>query len=194
MFRQGDGRITRSQSGLGIGLALVRQLVELHDGRVEARSEGVGAGARFVVELPLQRSLARVVDAAPAADQATLRGLRILIVDDTADSLEMLRLLLESEGVQVYQALDAESALKVAEGADLDIIISDISMPVMDGYELLARLRSMPRHLAVPAFALTGFGRDADIARALDAGFTQQLTKPIDFSRLVERIRAAVGR
>jgi signal transduction histidine kinase len=193
MFRQGDGRITRTHSGLGIGLAVVRQLVELHDGRVEARSDGVGAGSRFVVELLLQPA-ARVTEAAPAAVQCMLRGLRILLVDDTADSLEMLGLLLETEGVLVYPALDAAAALKLAEENELDAIISDISMPVMDGYELLQRLRAMPRHAAVPAFALTGFGRDVDVARALEAGFTEQLTKPIDFALLLEKVRAALGR
>jgi two-component system CheB/CheR fusion protein len=194
MFRQGDGRITRAHRGLGIGLALVRQLVELHDGRVEARSDGAGKGARFSVRLPLERAAAGPDEAARSAVRCALTGVRVMIVDDSADSLDMLRSLLESEGAVVHEALSAEAALTLAESAELDVIISDISMPHMDGYELMRRLRARPRHAGVPAFALTGFGRDVDIARALSAGFTEQLTKPLDFPLLLDKLRGALGR
>ena len=194
MFRQGDGRITRAHSGLGIGLALVRQLVELHDGCVEAHSEGIGTGARFIVRLPLERASAGPDPAARTTVHGTLGGVRVMIVDDSADSLEMLRLLLESEGAIVREALGAEAALKTVETMDFDVVISDISMPGMDGYELMRRLRGLPRHSSIVAYALTGFGRDVDIQRALDAGFTEQLTKPLDFPVLLEKMRAALGR
>ena len=194
MFRQGDGRITRAHSGLGIGLALVRQLVELHDGRVEARSDGIGAGSSFSVRLPLDRAAASADEAARVAVRGALGGVRVLIVDDSADSLEMLRLLLESEGATVREALGAEAALKAAEMAALDVVISDISMPQMDGYELMRRLRATPQHASIPAYALTGFGRDVDIERALAAGFSEQLTKPLDFPALLDKLRAALGR
>ena len=194
MFRQGDGRITRAHKGLGIGLALVRQLVELHDGSVEARSDGIGAGARFIVRLPLGRAVASPVETTRAPARAALANVRVMIVDDSADSIEMLRLLLQSEGAVVHEALSAEAALELSESIELDVILSDISMPLMDGYELMRRLRTSPGYATIPAFALTGFGRDADIARALSAGFTEQLTKPIDFAALLERLRAVLGR
>jgi len=194
MFRQGDGRITRAHRGLGIGLALVRQLVELHDGRVEARSDGVGKGARFSVRLPLGRASAGPAEAARSPVSGVLGGVRVMIVDVSADSIEMLRLLLESEGAIVREALSADAALTLADSAELDVIISDISMPQMDGYELMRRLRARARHSRVPAFALTGFGRDVDIARALSAGFTEQLTKPLDFPVLLDKLRVVLGR
>jgi two-component system CheB/CheR fusion protein len=194
MFRQGDGRITRAHRGLGIGLALVRQLVELHDGYVEARSDGAGKGARFSVRLPLGRAAAGPDETPPSAVRGALDGVRVLIVDDSADSIEMLRLLLESEGATVREALSADAALALADSAELDVIISDISMPHMDGYELMRHLRARPRHAGVPAFALTGFGRDVDVARALAAGFTEQLTKPLDFPLLLDKLRAALRR
>ena len=118
----------------------------------------------------------------------------MLVVDDTEDSVEMLRQLLEGEGAEVAMALDGSGALKLAASAQFDLVISDISMPEMDGYELIQRLRREPQYAATPAFALTGFGRDEDVARALAAGFTHQLTKPLDFPALVRLIRAVLNR
>jgi two-component system CheB/CheR fusion protein len=194
MFRQGDGRTTRAHGGLGIGLALVHQLVDLHEGQVGAESRGRGQGACFRVRLPLYR-IDRVASPAPAGMSiGKLGGTRILIVDDTEDSVEMLSLLLASEGAIVTSASSGEEALRAAAARELDLIVSDISMPGMDGYELMRALRQSPRHRTTPAIALTGFGRDEDIARARQAGFDAQLTKPIDFPALIRLAELQLGR
>jgi two-component system CheB/CheR fusion protein len=195
MFRQGDARTTRKYGGMGIGLALVRQLTALHGGQVEAYSAGPGQGARFTVRLPLHRALP--VDTTRASLPRTageLSGARILIVDDTQDSVDMLRLLLTGEGATVETALSGAEGLTVASNSDFDLVISDISMPEMDGYEFLQALRANPRHRATPALALTGFGRDEDVERAREAGFTTHLTKPLDFDNLVKLACVALRR
>ena len=194
MFRQGDSGTTRAHGGLGIGLALVRQLVHLHEGSVEAHSDGVGRGARFTVHLPLD--LAEPVAAAttPAAAAAAFDGARVLVVDDNEDAVEMLRLLLECDGARVTTALGGEEALRLAEGAAFDLVVSDISMPALDGYELLRSLRGIPRHADTPAIALTGFGRDEDVERARSAGFAMHLTKPVDYNDLARLARALLRR
>jgi two-component system CheB/CheR fusion protein len=121
-----------------------------------------------------------------------LRGARILVVDDSHDSLEMLRILLSSEGAQLTTAAGGQEALNLARSENFDLIISDISMPEMDGYELLTRLRDDPRLAQIPAIALTGFGRPEDVARAREVGFTSHITKPLDFDYLVELARTAL--
>jgi PAS domain S-box-containing protein len=189
-FRQGDGRTTRMHGGLGIGLALVQQLVQLNDGRVEAHSEGPSRGARFTLHFPLYQPPAVTDTEQGAPGREQLRGARLLIVDDTEDSVEMLGLLLSSEGASVTTALSGEDALRAAESSDFDLIISDISMPGMDGHELVRRLRASARHAKTPAIALTGFGREEDIERSKQAGFNAQLTKPLDFQSLIDKARA----
>jgi PAS domain S-box-containing protein len=188
-FRQGDAGTTRAHGGLGIGLALVQQLVQLHEGRVEAYSAGVSRGARFSVYLPLYRAPEAVETRRSAPARAQLTGARLLIVDDTEDSVEMLGLLLSGEGASVVTAASGEEALRAAENNDFDLIISDISMPGMDGYELVRRLRASVRHASTPAIALTGFGREEDIASAREAGFDAQMTKPLDFQSLIDKAR-----
>jgi PAS domain S-box-containing protein len=193
MFRQADAGVTRRHGGLGVGLALVRQLTELHGGKVEVQSDGPGRGARFTVRLPLLRArLETRGDSAAAQASGELSGARILVVDDTPDSLEMLGLLLSGEGASVKTAASATAGLAIADETDFDLVISDISMPEMDGYEFLQALRTKPRHVKVPAIALTGFGRDEDIARARQAGFTTHLTKPLDFDNLLRLARATI--
>lgn len=195
MFRQSDSGITRRHGGLGIGLALVKQLVELHGGEVEACSDGLGRGARFTVRLPLYTMEAEQERAASSLVKAgtELPGANILVVDDSEDSLEMLRLLLTSEGATVTTAADGKEALELARRAEFDLIISDISMPGMDGYNFLRNLRTeMNRYLSIPAIALTGFGRDEDVERARQAGFTTHLTKPLDFEHLLQLARVTL--
>jgi two-component system CheB/CheR fusion protein len=128
--------------------------------------------------------------------QATgeLSGARILVVDDTQDSLDMLRFLLSGEGAMVQTASSGAEGLTIAAERDFDLVISDISMPDIDGYEFLQALREQPGYKDVPAIALTGFGRDEDEERARQAGFTTHLTKPIDFDNLVRLARVSIGK
>ena|GEM_PF-526206 len=189
MFRQADARTTRKHGGMGIGLALVKQLVDLHGGRIEAHSEGAGRGARFTVWFPLHSATDEQPVAVTKSNKGELLGARILVVDDSPDSVQMLRLLLEGEGAIAETALSGDDALKKAETWPMDLIISDISMPEMDGYELLKELRRQSRYAEIPAIALTGFGRQEDVERARQAGFTTHLTKPLDFDHLVRLAR-----
>jgi two-component system CheB/CheR fusion protein len=195
MFRQADAGAARAHGGLGIGLALVRQLTELHDGRVEAYSEGPGRGARFTVTLPLHAAAAAERDSPVAKAEEELNDARILVVDDSQDSLNMLQLLLSVKGAAISTANNGKDALRLAESAEFDLILSDISMPGMDGYEFLQTLRErQPRYKTVPAIALTGFGREEDVEKAQLAGFTTHLTKPIDFKNLLRLARVALLR
>jgi PAS domain S-box-containing protein len=190
MFRQADARTTRSHGGMGIGLALVHQLTELHDGRIEAHSEGRGRGACFTVRIPLH-SIAPIDQAAETLLQndGELAGVRILVVDDTQDTLNMLQLLLAGVGAEVKTALSGEDGLRMAADAEFDLIISDISMPGMDGHDFIQRLKADQRYAKTPAIALTGFGREEDIQRARQAGFKTHITKPLDFNDLVRIAR-----
>ena len=124
--------------------------------------------------------------------EGELKGARILIVDDTLDSLDMLRLLLTSEGATVEAVSNGEKGLTAAESSKFDLIFSDISMPGMDGYQFLRALREKPGHKTTPAIALTGFGREEDVQRAREAGFMTHLTKPIDFENLVKLARVTL--
>jgi PAS domain S-box-containing protein len=192
IYRQADaaGGIRR-QSGMGISLALVRQLVELHGGRVEARSVGVGRGARFTARLPIFES--DLENTAPPAE-GELNGVRILVVEDTLDSIDMLSTLLQSEGAQVVSASSGAEAINIARISFFDLLLSDISMPGMDGYEMLKRLRAIPTMTNIPAIAVTGFGRPEDVEKARAAGFTKHITKPISFGELIELANMALRR
>ncbi len=189
MFRQASHGAARSEGGLGIGLALVKHLAEEHGGRVAVASEGPGRGARFSVWLPLAKhvaeSLARA-NAAPALDK-----LRVLLVDDVQDALESFATLLQLEGAEVTAVRSGAEALAAAENARFDLLFSDIAMPGMDGYALIAALRADARTANLPAIALTGFGRSQDVKRAIVAGFDAHLAKPIEMQELlhvVERL------
>jgi two-component system, chemotaxis family, CheB/CheR fusion protein len=194
MFRQQDVGTSKRHGGMGIGLALVRQLTGLHGGRVEAASEGPGRGARFTVWLPLYEKTRRVAQSPKPVAGLQLTGLRILVVDDTTDSVEMMGILLKLEGAQVVTATSGAEALQRAAEAGFDLLISDISMPGMDGYELVQKLRQQNAHRAhTPAIALTGFGRAEDLESARAAGFTAHLTKPVEFDQLIKLVVATTG-
>jgi len=194
IFRQADASDERRQGGLGIGLALVKQLTELHGGRVIAESQGVGSGARFIVWIPLQK-LAISTGAVEKTNTTTaLDKKSILVVDDSRETTEMLSKLLEMEGAFVETARSGLEALTLAADKKFDLLISDISMPEMDGYQLLSKLRRLPSMADVPALALTGHGRPSDIDRALQSGFAGHVAKPLDLDKLLIRIRQLIER
>jgi len=187
MFRQASHGVSRSESGLGIGLALVKHLAEEHGGRVAAASDGIDRGARFTVWLPHSEQ----ATAAPIGDRdaSALAGLRVLVVDDSAAALESFAMLLELEGAQVTAVDSGRAALDALSAAPFDLVFSDVAMPAMDGYALIAALRENAGTASLPAIALTGFGRAQDVKRALAAGFDAHLTKPIDMQELLHVVK-----
>ena len=189
IFRQADASSARRQGGMGIGLALVKQLAELHGGRVSAESEGVGAGARFSVWIPLYKPGASGLASERTGATGALRKKFILVVDDSPETTDMLGRLLELEGAFVESARSGAEALEIARRKNFDLVVSDISMPEMDGYQLLQKLRELPSMANVPAVALTGYGRGADVERALEEGFAEHLTKPLDLDQLLQIVR-----
>ena len=193
IFRQGDASSSRRQGGLGIGLALVKQLAELHGGTVRAESEGVGRGARFVVWLPLREIEVATSVSTSNVSTGALEGTCILVVDDSSETTDMLSKLLEMDGAEVHTARGGMEALALAGKSTFDLVISDISMPEMDGYQLLQQLRQLPQMANVPALALTGFGRISDIDRAHRVGFTKHFTKPLDIDKLLGSVRELTG-
>lgn len=196
-FRQGDASTTKEQAGLGLGLAIVRHLVELHGGTVNAQSAGKGLGASFEIALPLRavapRAIPRaIVPRSPSAtdvNQERLRDVHVLLVDDQDDARELVATVLESAGAVVTQADSVSDALDVLANEDLNVLVSDIGMPGEDGYSLLERLRSGDASLRsrdVPALALTAYARPEDRTRSLAAGFQEHTSKPIAAQKLVD--------
>ncbi|MET1080848.1 MAG: CheR family methyltransferase [Pseudomonas sp.] len=189
LFGQARGRLDRRHpEGLGIGLALVRQLTEAHGGSVQVDSAGVGQGSLFSVRLPLYAPSPEASKGAAGQGVGKLRELRVLMVDDSPEVLEVLRTLLEMEHAQVTSTISGAEALLAAQSNAFDLVLSDIDMPDMDGGELIVALRRLPALSQVPAIALTGHHRAQDIQKALDAGFTQYLNKPVSLEALIELI------
>jgi PAS domain S-box-containing protein len=186
-FRQGDSSITRAHGGLGLGLAIVRQLVELHGGTVEARSPGEGQGATFTVSLPVTPLRGADTRAAPqpASELPRCDGIRVLLVDDEADARELVAVLLRRCGAVVTEVSSAGEALAVIERADPDVVVSDLAMPSVDGYELIHRIRALPHAGRVPAIALTAHASADARVKAFQAGFDTYVAKPVEAAELV---------
>jgi PAS domain S-box-containing protein len=186
-FRQADGSKTRAHGGLGLGLALVKSFVEAHKGKVEVESQGLDRGSCFTVRLPRPHSQ-HDIDRQPAvhAYAAPIETTyQLMIVEDDPDTLEMLRATLEARGFGVRAYESAAAALAAASEAEVDLIISDIGMPEMDGFHLIRKMREIPRYAEVPAIALSGYASQKDAKAALAAGFNSHVSKPVEPAELV---------
>lgn len=192
LFVQGRQSIDRGQGGLGLGLTLVRSLVELHGGTVEARSDGPGQGSEFTIRLPAIPELGAVTEETGASSSGP-RGCSksVLVVDDNVDAAELLGELLRRAGHRVMIAYDGPGALQAVEQRRADVAVLDIGLPVMDGYELAAKLRERFGEGAPHLIALTGYGQDHDRSRSLAAGFHEHLIKPVEPEKLLHAIAAA---
>jgi signal transduction histidine kinase len=192
LFAQADQSLDRSQGGLGIGLTLVKHLVELHGGRVEAQSEGVGCGTEVTVHLPAQQACGTATPVAPVAPRpASSRpnaAPRILVVDDLAASAETLMTLLEMEGFEVKIASDGAAALQLAQDFRPDVVLLDIGLPGMNGFEVAHQLRNLPASRDALLIALTGYGEAESRSRSAQAGFDFHMVKPADVNLLLSLI------
>ena len=196
-FRQEDVSITRTYGGLGLGLAIVRQLVEAHGGMIQASSPGEGQGATFTVQLPMLNPTA----AAQITDERSyawpdLTGIRILTVDDDADARDLITIILDQAGADVLTVHSAADLLANLEAFQPDLLISDIGMPEVDGYTLIQQIRTLPAEQGgqVPAIALTAYAREVDQQRAIRSGYQQHVTKPIEPDQLLQAVVRLVQR
>jgi CheY-like chemotaxis protein/two-component sensor histidine kinase len=189
VFVQGSRR-DAVRAGLGLGLAIVRSLTELHGGRVEAQSAGLNQGSEFVVELPLLEGAPReAVRPTPRDHPAPVgRPLRVLVVDDNLDAAEMLAEWLSAVGHSVRVAADGPTALEIAADFKPDVALLDIGLPVMDGYEVARRLREQPGCAKMRLIALTGYGQESDHDRSRRAGFEDHLVKPVDLDAITHAV------
>ena len=202
-FRQADPSATRTHSGLGLGLALVRHLVELHGGTVRADSEGQGRGATFTIRLASQPAASGQTPVGPATPEwqsamaevgDRLAGVRVLVVDDDADARDLLHLAFGHAGARVTTAASAAEALAALADAEFDALVSDIAMPGKDGYDLITEVRAREHGADIPAVALTAYARVEDRQRALRAGFHLHIAKPIDPAAVLHAVAQVVGR
>lgn len=189
LFEQGHRTLDRSQGGLGVGLTLVQRLVELHNGHVEAHSQGVGKGSEFFVYLPCLSEVKAPDETAGSLEEAvSARRCRVLVVDDNVDAAETIGMFLKLLGHEVKTAADGEVALASAPVYAPDVVVLDIGLPTLDGYEVARRLRQIPQTRDALLVALTGYGQESDRAMALEAGFDKHLIKPADPQALIEFI------
>ena len=203
-FRQADSTTTRSHSGVGLGLAIVRHLVELHGGTISAASEGEGKGATFTVTFPVRET----VNAAPAEDRGfvsggeldyagrSLTGLRVLVVDDEQDARDLAAQALAQHGARVDVACSVPEALEVLDRSSIDVIVTDLAMPGQDGFVLMQHLRHQgsPRFRFLPVIAVTAYARSEDRERVMSEGFQGFMAKPVEFDRLAVMVAQLAGR
>jgi CheY-like chemotaxis protein len=194
LFLQGGGRAERVEGGLGIGLTLVKRIVELHNGTVEVFSEGAGTGSEFTVRLPAAATKSAAELALSVAGHRSTRPLRILVIDDNEDSAESLSMLLRVGGHSVRTAFRGESGLEAYANFDPELVLCDIRMPDMSGYEVARRIRDRPGGAAPFLIALTGFGTEADRESSAEAGFDRHLVKPLDPEALAKFLQLAAER
>jgi CheY-like chemotaxis protein len=199
-FRQEDGATTRKFGGLGLGLAIARQIVELHGGKIWVESRGEGQGASFTVELPLLHTanpVEEVADTTEArSDDLHLASVRVLVVDDEPDSREFVAFVAEQAGAKVTAVGSAIEALQLLSTTPFDILLCDIGMPHMDGYMLVRQVRTLPPEQGgqIPAIALTAYAGDFNQKQALAAGFQRHLAKPVEPNELVKAIVTLLSR
>jgi CheY-like chemotaxis protein len=185
-FYQGSRRPERSYGGLGVGLSLVRQLVELHGGTIEARSAGVDCGSEFVVRLPARDAALSVAPSTPAGFTRSTTARRVLVVDDNHDGAEAIARLLKVLGHEVRVVYDGLTALQRANDFEPGVVLLDLGMPGLDGFQVCERLRAQTWKQRPFIVALTGWGRDGDLVRTKNAGFDAHLVKPVDASAIVK--------
>jgi CheY-like chemotaxis protein len=207
MFAQAAPTLEQSKGGLGIGLSLARGLVELHGGSIEAQSGGAGLGSKFIIRLPIEdstmcgvRSAESVTSLTPDAALRTPHparrtlSCRILVVDDNEDAADSLSILLQLTGHDIRTAQDGHEAVQAATAFKPDIVLLDIGLPKMNGYEVARILRQEPWSKRMTLIAMTGWGQDEDKRRALEAGFDHHLTKPVDPTELLQLLESVAGR
>jgi CheY-like chemotaxis protein len=203
-FRQSPAAGARQTGGLGLGLSIVKYLVEMHGGSIHAHSEGEGRGSTFIVKLPLlvaeagkdaHRHPQAAIGDTTSHTRITLRGIKVLVVDDEHDAREVLWRILSERGAEVTACASAAEALSAIERIAPDVLVSDIGMPGKDGYELIRKVRMLGEPIGrVAAVALTAFSRLDDRTQALLAGFQTHLSKPVDAHELILTIAAIAGR
>lgn len=179
--RQGERTLDRAQGGLGIGLSIVKRLIEMHGGTITAHSDGPGRGSSFDIRIPLAQAAPFTTEPAAAPRG---RPRRILVVDDNEDGAKMLAALLQFEGHEVTTSSSGLEAVEMAKTAKPDVVLLDIGLPGLDGYQVARRIRANDPEGAVRVIAITGYGREEDRARADAAGFTAYLVKPVNFDIL----------
>jgi CheY-like chemotaxis protein len=205
-FKQADASTTRHHGGLGLGLSIVKHLVELHGGTVDVESEGEDRGTKFTIRLPLspfrllvpddlRDTRVRSLNAPAQYQRVNLAGIRVLVVDDVDDARELIKRVLVECDAEVTTAASAEEGLSVLATCESDVLVSDIGMPDVDGYEFLRRLRALGGAAGkIPAVALTAFARSEDRVRALRAGYQVHVSKPVEPSELIATIASVMGR